>query len=165
MVPEESSGSARMPPADQTSRRAVASREDIDLVSNIGTIVIASLSLYALVTGLFLISENRRPQSTLAWMLAFFFAPGLGVLAYVLFGRNRKAFSRQKRLLMQDLEASAVPLLSPVLARQDAAIERLEGGSASHKKLMMLVRRNSRSALTSHNRVEIQQDAVEFYPV
>ncbi|MGH7798639.1 MAG: cardiolipin synthase, partial [Candidatus Binatia bacterium] len=33
-----------------------------------------------------------------------------------------------------------------------------------HRKLMMLVKRNSHSALTRHNHVEIQQDAAEFYP-
>ena len=43
------------------------------VVSNIGTILAASLTLYALVTGVFLISENRRPQATLAWLLAFIF--------------------------------------------------------------------------------------------
>jgi cardiolipin synthase A/B len=83
---------------------------------------------------------------------------------YILFGRDRKAFSKQSRLLRQDLEARALPLLSPLLSRQDAEIARLEGESASHRKLMMLVRRNSHSALTKRNYVEIQQDAAEFYP-
>jgi cardiolipin synthase len=50
------------------------------------------------------------------------------------------------------------------LSRQDAEITRLEGESASHRKLMQLVRRNSRSALTTRNRVEILQNAAEFYP-
>jgi cardiolipin synthase A/B len=112
----------------------------------------------------FIILENRRPQATLAWMLVFFFAPGIGLLVYIFFGRDRKAFSRRSRLLMQDLEANARPLLSPLLSRQDAEITRLEGGSASRRKLMMLVRRNSRSALTGRNTVEILQDAAEFYP-
>jgi cardiolipin synthase len=133
-------------------------------LSDAGTIVFTSLTLYALATAVFLISENRRPQATLAWMLAFFFAPAVGVLVYVFFGRDRKAFSKQRKLLMQDLEPSSVPLLSPVLSRQDAEIERLESHSAARRKLMMLVRRNSRSALTGRNRVDIQQDAAEFYP-
>ena len=109
---------------------------------------------------MFIILENRRPQATLAWMLVFFFAPVLGLLVYIFFGRERKAFSRQSRLLMQDLEADARPLLSPLLSRQDAEITSREGGSASRRKLMMLVRRNSRSALTRRNTVEILQ----FYP-
>jgi cardiolipin synthase len=132
-------------------------------MSDVGAILTASLALYALVTGIFVVSENRRPQETLAWMLAFFFAPGIGILVYFLFGRNRKAFSKESKLLRQDLEASALPVLSPILSRQDEVITRLEGESASRRKLMMLVRRNSHSALTRRNSVKIKQDAAEFY--
>ncbi len=122
------------------------------------------LFLYAVVTGVFLVSENRRPQSTLAWMLVLFFVPGIGLLVYLLFGRDRKAFSKQHDLLMQDLEANALPLLAPILSRQDAELARLESERVNRKKVMMLVRRNSVSALTTRNRVEIQQDAAKFYP-
>ncbi len=133
-------------------------------MDHLGTILTVSLTLYGLGMCLFLISENRRPQATLAWMLAFFFAPGVGALIYIFFGRDWKAFSKQRKLLRQDLEANALPLLSPLLSRQDAEIARLEGESASHRKLMQLVRRNSHSALTTRNRVAVQQDASTFYP-
>jgi len=133
-------------------------------VSDVGSILTGALALYALVTGVFLISENRAPQATLAWMLVFFFAPGIGVLIYILFGRDRKAFSKETKLLKQELEPDALPLLSPLLSRQDAEIARLESESASRRRLLWLVRRNSSSALTKRNRVEILQDAVEFYP-
>jgi cardiolipin synthase len=112
----------------------------------------------------FLISENRRPQATLAWMLAFVFVPGLGVLIYVLFGRDRKAFSKRSDLLRQELKPNALLILSPLLSRQDEEITRLEGGSAARRKLMQLVWRNSHSALTTRNRVEVLQDAATFYP-
>lgn len=133
-------------------------------MSDIGTILATVLALYALVTAIFLILENRRPQSTLAWMLAFVFAPGVGLLIYILFGRDQKAFSRQSKLLMQDLEPNARPLLSPILCREEAEIGRLERGSAGRRKLMRLVRGNSYSALTTRNHVAIQQDATTFYP-
>jgi cardiolipin synthase len=133
-------------------------------MGQLGMIITAALSLYALAATMFIILENRRPQATLAWMLVFFFAPGIGLLVYIFFGRDRKAFSKQSRLLMQDLEADARPLLSPLLSRQDAEIRQLEAGSASRRKLMKLVRRNSRSALTRRNTAEILQDAAEFYP-
>jgi len=134
------------------------------LTTHVFTILAVLLFLYALVIGVFLLTENRRPQSTLAWMLALFFVPGIGLLIYLLFGRDSKAFSKQSKLLMQDLEANALPLLSPILSRQDAELARLETQSAGRKKLAMLVRRNSLSVLTTRNRVEIQQDADRFYP-
>jgi len=133
-------------------------------MENLGAVLTILLALYALGTGLFLILENRRPQATLAWMLAFIFAPGVGLLIYVLFGRDRKAFSKQSELLRQDLEANALPLLRPMLSRQDAEIARLERESPGRRKLMHLVRHNSYSALTKRNHVEIQQDAAVFYP-
>ena len=57
----------------------------------------------------------------------FLFAPGVGLVIYILFGRGRKAFSRASKLLRQELEPEAHPLLTPLLSRQDAEITRLEG--------------------------------------
>jgi cardiolipin synthase len=108
--------------------------------------------------------ENRRPQSTLAWMLVLWFAPGVGLLIYLFFGRDSKAFSKRRKLLMQDLEANSRPLLSPILSRQDAQLAQLETESVSRRKLASLVQRNSFSVLTMRNRVEIQQDGAKFYP-
>ncbi len=133
-------------------------------MSHLDTILTTSLALYALGTGVFLILENRRPQATLAWMLVFIFAPGVGLVIYLFFGRDVKAFSKESRLLQQDLEGNALPLLSPMLSHQDAEITRLEGESASRRKLMRLVRCNSNSALTNRNHVAILQNAAEFYP-
>ena len=100
-------------------------------MTEIGTIWTVCVVLYIVVAVPFLVIENRRPQATLAWTLAFVFLPGLGLLAYVLFGRNRKAFAKQSKLLRQDLEANAKPVLSEILARQDEEIKRLEDESGS----------------------------------
>ena len=133
-------------------------------MKNLFTILTMLLALYALVMSIFVITENRRPQSTLAWILVLFFTPGIGLLIYLLFGRDNKAFSKRSKLLMQDLEANARPLLTPILSRQDSELARLSNAHPAGKKLSMMVRRNSRSALTTRNRVEIQQDAATFYP-
>jgi len=119
---------------------------------------------YALLTGVYIVLENRRPQATLAWMLLFLGLPGIGLVIYFLFGRDRKAFSREHKLARQDLEATAAPLLKRFLARQDGEIRRLEQQSRVRRRLMSLVRRNSHSALTTRNRVAIQQNASTFYP-
>jgi len=134
------------------------------LMSNIFTVFATLLAVYALGVSVFLIMENRRPQSTLAWMLVLFFAPGIGLLVYLFFGRDNKAFSKRRKLLMQDLDANARPLLAPIRSRQDAELAALENASFSCKKVATLVRRNSLSALTSRNCVEIQQNAAKFYP-
>ncbi|HVK15299.1 MAG TPA: PLDc N-terminal domain-containing protein [Fimbriiglobus sp.] len=69
-------------------------------MSDLGKVLTVSLTLYVLVAGVFLLLENRRPQATLAWLLAFVFIPGVGLLAYVLFGRSRNAFSRNPRFFV-----------------------------------------------------------------
>lgn len=60
---------------------------------------------------------------------------------------------------MQDLLANALPLLSPLMSRQNAELVRLANESAAHRKLMMLVRRNSRSVLTNRNQVRYGFDS------
>jgi cardiolipin synthase len=119
---------------------------------------------YALLTGIFILLENRRPQATRAWMLLFVTLPGIGLAIYALFGRDRKAFSRRSKLARQNLQGTAAPLLKPLLARQDEEIGRLETQGPVRRRLMSLVWRNSHSALTTYNRVTIQQDASTFYP-
>lgn len=122
-----------------------------------------AFAAYAFATSIYIVLQNRRPQATLAWMLALFALPGLGLFAYLFFGRDRKAFAKQNRLLKQDLDANAKPYLERTFAMQEAEIARLEAGSAARRKLMMLVRRNSQSALARCD-VEILQNAQSFYP-
>ena len=127
-------------------------------------IFLTALGIYALITAIFLLTENRRPESTFAWLLAFIFLPVVGLLVYLFFGRSHKAFSKRETLWQQNLEPAAVRLLQPILQRQDQEIRKLERKSASHRKLMLLVRRNSHSVLTTRNQVQIQQNAASFYP-
>ncbi len=134
-----------------------------DMTMDLAAILAASIGLYAIITGIFLISENRRPQSTLAWMFAFLLAPVIGLLFYIFFGRNRKAFVRERKLMKQDLEDHVIPILLPLLSRQNTDISRLEIKNPSHRKLLQLVRRNSESVLTTFNSAEIQQNASMFY--
>lgn len=123
----------------------------------------AAFAIYVVGIFAFIVLQNRAPSSTLAWMLAFFFLPGLGVLVYFLFARGRKTFSRRSKLLKQDLQESAMPMLAPLLSREEGEIRRLERRSDSWRRLMTLVRRNSTSALSCRNEVQIQQDAAVFY--
>ena len=124
----------------------------------------SAFTAYALLTGFYIALENRRPQATLAWMLLFLTCPASGWPSTLLFGRDRKAFSRERELARQNLRANAAPLLGPMRARQDAEIDRLEGQSPVRRRLMQLVRRNSPLAPHHRHRVEIQQDAAVHYP-
>lgn len=52
--------------------------------------------------------------------------PRFGLLLYLLFWRDWKAFSKQRRLLFQGLQANAHPLVSPMLARQAQTIAQIK---------------------------------------
>ena len=54
--------------------------------------------LYTLAIAVFLIRDNRSPQSTFAWLFLMLVFPIGGVIIYTLFGRGWKAFSRKNQL-------------------------------------------------------------------
>jgi cardiolipin synthase A/B len=81
---------------------------------------------YALLTGIFIVLESRRPQATLAWMLLFLTLPGIGLVVYAPFGRDRKALGRQRKLARQNLRGTAAPIMEQLLTRQDEEIGGLE---------------------------------------
>jgi cardiolipin synthase len=136
------------------------------VVDTLGWVLFSLIALYSFSAVIFLIMENRTPQSTFAWLFMFFLFPPGGLVIYLLFGRDWKAFSRANKLVRQELNDDLLRVLTPRLPRPDEAIARLEAKdqTVSHQKLLNLVRRNSNSAFTVHNHLEILQDAAEKYP-
>jgi cardiolipin synthase len=128
-----------------------------------GLVLFAS---YIISTVTFLIMENRTPQTTFAWMLLFFIFPPGGLFIYLFFGRDWKAFSRANKLVRQEIGSDLDQVLTPRLPGQDEEIAKLEQQESTvyRKKLLKLIRHNSNSALTVHNRLEILQNASEKYP-
>ena len=121
-------------------------------------------TLYAIAASVFIVADNRRPQSTFAWILLFILLPGFGLVIYVLFGRELRDFSRKPGMIHHDLDRGPECLRTLFQTAQDAAVSALEARSGPQGRLARLVRHNGHSALTSENRVEILQDAQAFYP-
>lgn len=135
------------------------------MAGSIPYMLLTVFTLYTLAIVIFLILENRRPSSTFAWMLLFYVFPIGGVVIYFLFGRDLKAFSREKKLTKQQVGGDLTPALLPLQARQQEEIEKLKRtGSLSSRKIVELASRNSRAPLTTYNTVEILQNAEEKYP-
>jgi len=87
----------------------------ITAVQNYGFVAIA---FYAVILALILtlIYEERDPSTTLVWMLILFVLPGIGILAYVLFGRNWRLIARGDRRRIEANRLGAA-MLAPVYAR------------------------------------------------
>lgn len=135
----------------------------MNLFSALLTLLFAA---YLFFVGFFLILENRRPQSTYAWLLAFTLMPVISVIAYIFVGRGWKAFSQERKLAAKVLDGEFVEqyrLRRPGLEEIAARVNDQPQGEVT-ANLLRLVAHNAGSALTAHNDVEILQDADEFYP-
>ncbi|HJS52009.1 MAG TPA: PLDc N-terminal domain-containing protein, partial [Pyrinomonadaceae bacterium] len=69
--------------------------ETVTLVQLIAVV----LTIYAIFVAVFLVLENRSPQSTLAWLPVLLLLPIIGLFIYLLTGRNWRAFSHRHELV------------------------------------------------------------------
>lgn len=129
------------------------------------TVVLLAFIAYAIAVGIFLILENRSPQSTFAWLLLFLSFPVGGLVLYMLAGRGWKAFSQQKKLtpLIEGtrLGARAQRVMEEAPIRIDLLAER---GLEISPRLARMLWATANAPLTTAEQVEILQDAREKYP-
>ncbi len=140
--------------------RGIASREV--LVPLIAAVVL----LYTLVSAIYIILENRSPQSTFAWLLLFLILPLIGLVIYRFAGQGWRAFSKQGQLARQELGGELLRDLRPIVTGEHACVERIarERPASFREKLLRRAERGDNTLLTARNEVTILQDAREKYP-
>jgi cardiolipin synthase len=119
---------------------------------------------YGVVVAIFLLLENRAPQSTFAWLFLLLVFPLGGLLIYLMFGRRRRAFSREHSLTKLVEGTSIAKQVAQVMARQPAMLEALTRGKGEYARVASMLWATARSPLTLENRIEILQDAKQKYP-
>jgi cardiolipin synthase len=122
------------------------------------------IGIYAAGVAVFLILENRTPQSTFAWLMLLLLFPLGGLVIYMMFGRPRHAFSRERSLTTLMEGTSLADRAARVIAEQPAKLAALAGVRADYGRLASLLWASAESPLTLGNHVEILQDAREKYP-
>jgi cardiolipin synthase len=128
-------------------------------------ILLLFLTLNAILVAIFVITDNRSPSSTLAWILALTFFPVIGVVIYIFLGRTSKAFSRQRKLTRQMIGTEITSELAPLIAEHHENVELLYQKAPPYVRgLVEMAFRNSRSLLTTNNIMQILQNAQEKYP-
>lgn len=139
---------------------------DSFLISLVSTILGIFMALYIVAAAVFIIMENRTPQSTFAWLFLFITFPVMGIIVYIFFGHGWRAFSQEKTIARQVLGTEFMQDIGEMLRRQPEYIERLAGEKPTSfkKKILNLAMQNSSSVLTGYNDVEILQDAAAKYP-
>ena len=135
----------------------------LNLLLNIGYVVFV---IYVIAVAVYIISENRTPQSTFAWLLLLIGLPLVGLIIYYFLGRGSHAFSQETKLARQEMGSDLWQDVGPLITRQPEYVERIakEKPASYHKKLLNLVSQNSSSMLSGYNEVEILQDATMKYP-
>jgi cardiolipin synthase len=131
---------------------------------SLSAVLTAAVGAYALSVAVFLILENRSPQSTFAWLLLLVLFPLGGLAIYMMFGRPRHAFSRQRSLTTLMEGTSLADRSARVIAEQPAKLAALAEARADYGRLASLLWASAESPLTMGNHVEILQDAREKYP-
>lgn len=117
---------------------------------------------YIIVVSFYIILENRPSTETFAWLLLFILLPVIGVIIYIFFGRNQKGDSGGNSLAQLDVDGDPTTPAAKIIATQALALRRLRESpeiSPNQKRLAELLNRTKLSILTSHNHVEILQNA------
>ena len=121
--------------------------------------------VYLAIATVFLVLENRSPQSTFAWLFLMVLAPGVGPVLYFLFGRGSKAFSHRKALRKQLGRTGLLKELAEVRsAQEDAQTELSDSDIEIYRRLPQLLWNSTEAPLTMGNQLEILQNASEKYP-
>ena len=133
------------------------------LAMNITTIILVTGYCLAIIMSVVVISENRNPSKTLAYLLMFFAIPYLGILVYFVFGENYRKNKLYKKKWLTD-EASAerfgnymVRLSEEVLSEHMDTIE----GNAQLVRLLVY---DSKLPLSVNNCVRVLHNGEEKFP-
>lgn len=123
--------------------------------------------VYMVISAVYIISENRSPSVTMAWILSFLALPIVGVLIYIFFGRTVQLSSARLHFLAQNPDSELLQRLKPLIARQSVLINKIvsdEERQIPQHRLIEMGRRTGLSLLTAGQDVEILQDAAAKYP-
>ncbi len=121
--------------------------------------------VYAVGVVVFLIMDRRSPPSTFAWLLLMLALPVVGLLIYILTGRSWRAFSREAQYVRKDIGHEVLALVHAVVPPQRQTLIGLrELETPLYNRLLQLGLRSSYALVTTHNCVDILQDAREKYP-
>jgi cardiolipin synthase len=135
----------------------------VDILLFMKLIISKFFLLYALAVALFIFLDNDEPYRTLSWLLVLLLLPYLGILLYILLGKNvrpKRVASRKKR--------SDMSIEERVAESQTDAINYLTSVNegevlTQHTKIIKLLLKNSNSLFSINNRVEVLTNGVQTF--
>lgn len=132
----------------------------------ISTILWLLFFVYLVSVILYLVFQNRQPETTLAWLFAFIAFPVIGVIVYFFFGRDHKSFISEAKMAEGALSPNVVAeLRTRGESKQEIADQMIAERPQSYVRNLVSIGRNSLTGvLTANNDVRILQDTDHFYP-
>ncbi len=115
-----------------------------------------------LLTIVVVIHEKRDPVKALAWIVVIASIPALGMLLYVLVGRNlrkEKLFNRKEIIDAKHLEQLCSEQIDNI---NNPELEKADGIDRN-REIIRLLLNNSKALLTLHNRVKILNNGKETF--
>ena len=98
-----------------------------DSILNFGSIIVSIvMTLYIIAAVIYIIMENRSPQSTFAWLLLFIALPVVGIIIYIFFGHGWRAFSQETKLARQEMGGDIQRDVGEMVDRQQEYIDRIK---------------------------------------
>jgi hypothetical protein len=89
------------------------------------TILSIAITIYVVCVAIFIIRENRSPQSTYGWLLAFVAFPVIGLLVYYFLGRGSKTFSQETRMTHEVVDGDFKRMLQSQVMDTSDIVERM----------------------------------------
>ncbi|HJO92877.1 MAG TPA: cardiolipin synthase [Victivallales bacterium] len=128
-------------------------------------ILICLYYLYIVASAIFLIFDNRKPSSTFAWLFVFVTIPVLGILFYIVFGKNHRIIGRKRKKIDKNILDKFSEILNhSVTNHKNIKSKIVKEDTLFYKsKLINLLESNSFSLLTSNNNVKVIQDGQEKF--
>ena len=130
------------------------------------TFLAAALLIYIIWTVIVIIMDDRDPASSIAWILLIVAAPFVGLIIYLLFGRNTKVLTSKFRKNLQVSSRYLNKQLAPLKDGEKKAIKTLSSNTElAHQRIINLVKNTSNSTLSLNNNVQILQNGKEKFPL
>ena len=137
-----------------------------DLTGLLTLLAYLAVLIYWVAVVVIIVSENREPYDTLAWILMLWLLPGLGLILYFMVGRNWPAIT-QKREWLHDMLAVRRPFMASFYDRHrgqdNALVERV--GDGVERRVIAAIRAENESAPLPARTFEIYPSGEEYFPV
>ena len=118
--------------------------------------------VFVIITIAVIIHDKRDPVKALSWIIVISLLPVVGVIFYIVFGRNhrkQKLFSRKE---LSDLEQIDTLSRQQIYEINNAAVLH-KPEISDNRDIITLLLNSNKALLTVHNRVKLLNDGTETF--